>query len=121
MESKLVQEFQQSDENFLNEAFCNIKDDIISNQIECMYEVMYEEEDNLDIKVYTIMSEIYLRVCLLFGKLKDIKRFKNVLIYDLNKLEINAKLIDDIVNEVLKETTNDKMLPHVLTLAPYVK
>ena len=75
IESKLTLDIQKRDTKELFDLLEDYMDDLISNQIDALIDVLTEECEENEKEFYIAITKIYLRMSLIFGTKKDFKGF----------------------------------------------
>ena len=114
--SKLTLDIQKRGTKELFDLLEDYMDDLISNQIDALIDVLTEEWEENEKEFYIAITKIYLRMSLIFGTKKDFKGFIKCMKKELELMEVNNNEFDNIIREVLSDEVKDRELPHVLSL-----
>lgn len=121
IESKLTLDIQQRDSEELFKRIDGFKDDIIFSQNNDLFRLLTEEVEEDDKEFYIIVIKIFLRVCFMFGSVKEIKQFQKSTNYDFECAEIKTPLVDEIANELINHLPGDVESLNIIHLAPYLQ
>jgi len=120
IESKLTLDLQERDSEELFKRIDGFKDDIIFSQNNDLFRLITEEIDKDDKEFYLIVIKIFLRVCFMFGSVKEIKKFQETTNYDFECAEIKTPLVNEIANELINHLPGDVASLNIIHMAPYL-